>query len=468
MPWPGLEPGRLAPLPPQDSVSTNFTTRAGRGNLGGPSARIKQLCTVGWPEGRADVPYTHTRMALWIPFAFGALLGALFGFLVGRQYGATRRRLEIGLAPAPPTPRPTPDAGKLRLDEGAANVLNALNNRLAAITALAELLQGPGPEAERSRALGLFQGEVRRAAEITARFLDLATNPAGTAEPANVAPVLDKVLADRDVTIRELGVTLVRNVPPNLPPVACAPAQLEEMLTRLADFALRRLREGAPPRELRITAGETGPAVSIAVSDSGPPLSVAAEQQLVSPFRFAQGGGGEIEFALARALAQSSGGTLRLRPRGDGAAEVVVTLPKRPFATQPAQALTKPALPKLRILVVDDDTVNREALRRLLEREGHDVVAVESGVEAMDRLGTGAAFNAVVTDLQMPRLGGRALWEQVADERPQLARRFVFVTGDRARDETQRFLEESGQPAVLKPYDLRDLMTAIGKVAQAR
>jgi hypothetical protein len=29
MPWPGLEPGRLAPLPPQDSVSTNFTTRAG-------------------------------------------------------------------------------------------------------------------------------------------------------------------------------------------------------------------------------------------------------------------------------------------------------------------------------------------------------------------------------------------------------------------------------------------------------
>jgi hypothetical protein len=33
----------------------------------------------------------------------------------------------------------------------------------------------------------------------------------------------------------------------------------------------------------------------------------------------------------------------------------------------------------------------------------------------------------------MPRLGGRALYEQLADERPQLAYRFVFVTGDQAR-----------------------------------
>ena len=116
---------------------------------------------------------------------------------------------------------------------------------------------------------------------------------------------------------------------------------------------------------------------------------------------------------------------------------------------------------------MDDDAVNRQAMRLLLEREGHEVVAVENGLEAVERLGpTTSGFDAVVTDLQMPRLGGRALWEQLADERPQLARRFVFVTGDRARDETRRFLEECGQPSVLKPYDLGDLINAIGKVTK--
>jgi len=66
----------------------------------------------------------------------------------------------------------------------------------------------------------------------------------------------------------------------------------------------------------------------VSLWDSGTPLAVEAEQRLTSPFRFTQtGGGGEVEFALARALAQSAGGNLRLRPRGGSTgAEVVVTL----------------------------------------------------------------------------------------------------------------------------------------------
>jgi CheY-like chemotaxis protein len=136
----------------------------------------------------------------------------------------------------------------------------------------------------------------------------------------------------------------------------------------------------------------------------------------------------------------------------------------RPRASAPAASL-----PKLRILVVDDDQVNRQAMALLLEREGHDVVAVENGLEAIERLGErDSTFDAVVTDLQMPRLGGRALYEQLVDERPQLAYRFVFVTGDQARDETRHFLESCGQPSVTKPYDLSDLINAIGKVTRGR
>src|SRR5437868_13926029 len=106
--------------------------------------------------------------------------------------------------------------------------------------------------------------------------------------------------------------------------VACPMAQLTEMLMKLLDFALRRLRDSQPPRELRIAVSESGPSLTISLWDSGTPLSVEAEQRLVTPFRFTQSaGGGEIEFALARALAQSSGGTLRLRPRPGGGAEVV-------------------------------------------------------------------------------------------------------------------------------------------------
>src|SRR2546426_5069060 len=44
--------------------------------------------------------------------------------------------------------------------------------------------------------------------------------------------------------------------------VACPMAQLTEMLMKLLDFALRRLRDSQPPRELRIAVSETGPSLT--------------------------------------------------------------------------------------------------------------------------------------------------------------------------------------------------------------
>src|SRR5258705_11594511 len=305
-------------------------------------------------------------MELWVAFGFGAGVGVLLGSLFGRQ----RRpppRVSKPVTP-PPAPRATPpEIRHVVMDEGAANVLNALNNRLAAIGTLADLLHGSPLDPERARALMMLHGEVRRAAEITTHFLELTDHPIGAAEPCDAAVVVNGVLAERDATFRELGVKVTRNVPANLAMVACPMAQLTEMLTKLLDFALRRLRESAPPRELRIDAIEAGPSVVLALWDSGPPLPVEAEQRLVSPFRFTQtGGGGEVEFALARALAQSTGGSLRLRLRGGtSGAEVLVTLPKsvlRPLARTDAPAQK---LPKLRILELDDDQVNRQTLHLL-------------------------------------------------------------------------------------------------------
>jgi CheY-like chemotaxis protein len=417
-------------------------------------------------------------MELWVAFGFGAAVGALVGYLLGRQREApapvTRTRITPPPPPQPPPPSKTSLAADLKrvvLDEGSANVLNALNNRLAAIGALADLLHGSPLDPERARALVLLHGEVRRAAEITSHFLDLAANPAGAADPCDAPVVINGVLAERESTIRELGVKVHRQVATDLPMVACPMVQLTEIFTKLVDFSLRRLRAAQPPRELRLEAIATGPSIVISLWDSGAPLSVEAEQRLVSPFRFTQsGGGGEVEFALARALAQSAGGSLRLRPRGGGSgAEVVITLPRSLLGAQPPLAAPAENLPQMRILVVDDDAVNRQAMVMLLEREGHQVVAVENGVEAMQQLDDhDKLFDAIVTDLQMPRLGGRAMYEQLVNGRPLVAKRFVFVTGDQARGETRSFLENCGQPSVTKPYDLGDLINAIGTVARKK
>ncbi len=213
-------------------------------------------------------------MGLWVAFAFGALIGVFLGALIGRARAA-RNTAAAPVVPPPPAQRfAPPEVQHVVLDEGSANVLNALNNRLAAIGALADLLHGSPLDPERARALMMLHGEVRRAAEITQHFLELAQHPIGAAEPSDCSIVLNGVLAEREGTLKELGVKLVRNIPHELPMVACPMAQLTEMLMKLLDFALRRLRDSQPPRELRIAVTETGPSLTISLWDSGTPLSV--------------------------------------------------------------------------------------------------------------------------------------------------------------------------------------------------
>jgi len=61
-----------------------------------------------------------------------------------------------------------------------------------------------------------------------------------------------------------------------------------------------------------------------------------------------------------------------------------------------------------RILVVDDEASSVSGLRTLLELDGYDVTATESSRRALELLAAGA-FHAVITDLEMPEVGGTEL-----------------------------------------------------------
>ena len=77
----------------------------------------------------------------------------------------------------------------------------------------------------------------------------------------------------------------------------------------------------------------------------------------------------------------------------------------------------------------------------------------------MTRVGT-RAYDLIVCDLKMPRVDGITFYRAIAAANPPLARRVVFVTGDVAGTEAERFLEESGCRWLAKPFRLADLLRA--------
>jgi FixJ family two-component response regulator len=65
--------------------------------------------------------------------------------------------------------------------------------------------------------------------------------------------------------------------------------------------------------------------------------------------------------------------------------------------------------------------------------------------------------------MKMPHGSGRDIHAAVVARWPRLARRIIFTTGDGASAETQRFIRETGNEVLLKPWNIGDLQDAIAR-----
>ncbi len=115
---------------------------------------------------------------------------------------------------------------------------------------------------------------------------------------------------------------------------------------------------------------------------------------------------------------------------------------------------------KPRILVVDDDDMVLKSTLRAL-RHDFDCVGVTRPTEALNLLLT-ESFAAVVSDVMMPELTGRDLHEAVVNERPEMAKKFVFLTGGSDVPRIREWLQTT--PHLSKPCGVKELIAAVREV----
>ena len=116
------------------------------------------------------------------------------------------------------------------------------------------------------------------------------------------------------------------------------------------------------------------------------------------------------------------------------------------------------------MLIVDDEAEIRDALTEILASAQHRVVAVASGREALERL-AGEHFDAIITDIRMPDIDGRALYQEIARRWPERTRRVVFVTGDTLASALREFVNGSGRPVIEKPFMPSEVRRVIADLA---
>ena len=117
-----------------------------------------------------------------------------------------------------------------------------------------------------------------------------------------------------------------------------------------------------------------------------------------------------------------------------------------------------------RVLLIDDDVIVARALRRVLDREGHQIEHFANPLAALARL-KNRAFELVITDFRMPELDGLRVASQISLEHPALP--IILLTG--SFDIDLERVEAAGVVAVLaKPIDGQVLIDAVAKHARSR
>ncbi len=181
------------------------------------------------------------------------------------------------------------------------------------------------------------------------------------------------------------------------------------------------------------------------------------------------GEGTGLGLPICRGIIEGHGGTLGVTSEPGRGAVFVVDLPagtvKETAAPDPA-AEPAPRAGARAILVVDDEEDVRELVVDLLSTDGHRADAVPNGLAALDALRE-RSYDVIISDARMPGLGGAGLYRRLQAERPELARRFILMTGDAMTTKTREFIEEARVVSLAKPFALDEMRRAIRQVLGA-
>ena len=149
-----------------------------------------------------------------------------------------------------------------------------------------------------------------------------------------------------------------------------------------------------------------------------------------------------------------------LRPARAGASAT----PAAPAAQAELALPRPPASRRARVLVVDDESMVCAAIRRTLESE-HEVVTTSDPRSALQRLSGGECYDVVLCDLLMPQLTGMECFDALSRERPEMARRMVFLTGGAFTPGARKFIDDHRTRCIEKPFDPDELRARVAEAA---
>jgi PAS domain S-box-containing protein len=346
----------------------------------------------------------------------------------------------------------------------AGGLAHDMNNVLGAILGLATAhLEQPPEDASLHRALQTIANACLRGRSLVRGLLSFARPDLAEQRLLDLnAIVTDEVRLLERTTLQRIR--LETELDPVLAPVNGDPGALSHALMNVCVNAVDAMPDGGV---LAIRTRNVGSQVELTVTDTGKGMSPEVARKALDPFFSTkpQGKGTGLGLSLTYGAVKAHGGQMELYSELGRGTRVVMRLPAEAAPTPaPESAPPAPSGParRLRVLVVDDDELVREALRDQLDCLGHEATIATNGQEALQRVEQGLEVDAVILDMNMPGLGGEETLAQLRRSGCQVP---VLLATGRVDEHAQKLTETYLSVRILaKPFSLRELRAQLAAI----
>ncbi len=353
------------------------------------------------------------------------------------------------------------------LDTLVGGIAHELNNKLAPIMGFSELLRADD-RAQASEYINLIVKSVEEAAKIIRQLLELSKPASQAVRPVDLRLVAEETIALLNFQMRQCGCSVRALLAPAPVSVMGDAGQLKQVALNLMLNALHAL-EGCARPTIVVEVRAVGPVAELSVSDNGCGIESANLNRIFDPFFTTKGPerGTGLGLSVCFSIVRQYGGEIKVESRVGAGSRFAVALRLEPSVAlltnldSPSSAfLLRPRRPGLRVLIVEDEIVLRRLLQEIISgRFGCRIETATNGAEALALLERGE-FDLILADIRMPVMSGTELYRHLRESRPDLARRFVFVTGNYGEKQLEAEIAGWGVPLIAKPFTIARLAEA--------
>lgn len=358
-----------------------------------------------------------------------------------------------------------------------ANLLTVMSHEmrtpLTGVLGAIDLMRATGPTAEQNRYLNAMQVSGDLLLHHVNDVLQLSSLEAGMApeslRPFDLRELVTSLIESQQANARNRGnvLTLNFNVSGGATVVG-RPRALQQSLLNLIGNAVKFTRNGAVLVDVVRGAGTDQ--IEFHVSDTGPGIAEQDLKRIFEDFitldasfgRDSEGTG--LGLAITRRMVRAMGGTITCESEvGEGSLFSLI-LPLPDAQSQPAvqSETTQKQAASSRILIVEDNDINRELLQKILEQQGHEVSAAAGGAEAVETCRC-EPFDLILMDISMPEVDGIEAIRRIRTQKLAEGIDIVALTAHTAPEDHARILKAGFAEVVTKPVSRDDLNRLISE-----